>query len=77
VLPLPQLIVPGLAVTTPLPVTMTLSAYVCSANVAVTERAWLIVTVHEPDPEQPPPLKPLNVQPALGVAERVTSVPDA
>jgi hypothetical protein len=73
--PFPHRIVPGLDVTTPLPVTDTSSVYVCSVNVAVTERAWLIVTVHGADPEHPSPLKPLNVQPALVEAVSVTSVP--
>jgi hypothetical protein len=73
--PLPQLIVPAFAVTTPLPATVTVSGYVCSLNVAVTERAWLIVTAHVPVPEQPSPDQPSKVQPALGAAVSVTSVP--
>ena len=44
-------------------------------KVAVTERAWLMVTVHVPVPEQPSPDQPSNVQPALGAAVSVTSVP--
>jgi hypothetical protein len=43
--------------------------------VAVTDVAALIVTVHVPVPEQPPPLQPVNVEPAAGVAVRATTVP--
>jgi hypothetical protein len=42
---------------------------------AVTEVAALIVTVQVPVPEQPPPLQPVNVEPAEGVAVSVTEVP--
>jgi len=35
----------------------------------------LIVTEHVPVPAQPPPLQPVNVEPAAGVAVRVTAVP--
>ena len=49
----------------------------CSAKVAVTVRAALIVTLQEPVPEQPPPLQPVNVEPAAGVAVRMTAVPPA
>ena len=34
-----------------------------------------IVTVHVPVPLQPPPLQPVNVEPAAGVAVSVTVVP--
>ncbi len=34
-----------------------------------------MVTVHVPVPVQPPPLQPVNVEPAAGVAVRVTAVP--
>ena len=37
--------------------------------------AALSVTVQVPVPEQPPPLQPLNVDPAAGVAVKVTTVP--
>ena len=39
--------------------------------------APLSVTVHVPVPvpEQPPPLQPVKVEPAAGVAVRVTTVP--
>jgi hypothetical protein len=44
-------------------------------NIAVTVRAWVIVTVHVPVPEHPSPLQPAKVKPAAGVAVRVTCVP--
>jgi len=44
-------------------------------NVAVTVVAALRVTMQEPVPEQPPPLQPLKVEPALGVVVSVTAVP--
>ena len=45
-------------------------------NCAVTLRAWLIVTVQVPVPEQPAPDQPANVEPSLpGVAVNVTTVP--
>ena len=44
-------------------------------NVAVTERAWLIVTAQVPVPEQPSPDQPSKTQPALGAAVSVTGVP--
>jgi hypothetical protein len=43
-------------------------------KVAVTERAWLIVTVQAPVPEQSP-LQPAKVEPAVGVGVSVTTVP--
>ena len=42
---------------------------------AVTVVAALSVTVHAPVPEQPPPLQPVKVEPAAGVAVKVTAVP--
>lgn len=74
-LPFPQLIVPTFDATVPLPVTVTLSAYVCSTNCALTERACDIVTWHVPVPLQPSPDQPLNVQPVSGDAVSVTTVP--
>jgi hypothetical protein len=45
-------------------------------NVAVTERDWLIVTVHVVEaPEQLPPDQPTNVSAPSGVAVSVTDVP--
>ena len=44
-------------------------------NVAVTVLAEVIDTVHDPVPEQPPPLQPLNVEPPSGAAVSVTAVP--
>jgi len=43
--------------------------------VAVTVVLALSVTVQVPVPVQPPPLQPLNVDPAAGVAVKVTTVP--
>jgi len=45
-----------------------------TANVAVTERAWLIVTVQVPVPVQAP-LQPENADPLAAVAVSVTIVP--
>src|SRR5882762_4113243 len=47
----------------------------CSAKVAVTACAALIVTMQVPVPVQPPPLQPVKVEPAAGVAVRVTAAP--
>ena len=44
-------------------------------NVAVTERAALIVTVHAPVPEQSP-LQPVKFEPASAAAVSVTVLPD-
>lgn len=46
------------------------------ANVAVTLRSALIVTMHFPVPEQPAPCQPENVDPVPGLALSVTVVPD-
>ena len=37
--------------------------------------AWFIVTAQVPVPVQPPPLQPVKVEPAAGVAVKVTAVP--
>jgi len=73
----PQLIPAGELVTVPLPVPalLTVSAKVGRAKVAVTVVAALRVTVQVPVPEQPPPLQPVKVEPAAGVAVSVTAVP--
>ena len=44
-------------------------------KLAVTDVAALIVTVQLPVPEQPPPLQPVNVDPAAGVALNATAAP--
>src|SRR2546422_897320 len=73
----PQLIPAGALVTVPLPVPalLTVSAKVGRAKVAVTVVAALRVTVQVPVPEQPPPLQPVKVEPAAGVAVSGTTVP--
>jgi len=43
----------------------------------VTEVAAFRVTVQVPVPEQPPPLQPEKVEPAAGVAVKITVVPPA
>jgi hypothetical protein len=46
-------------------------------NVALTDCAALIVTVHVAAvPLQPPPFQPANVEPLLGVAVNVTEAPE-
>src|SRR5438093_355575 len=67
----------GALVTVPLPTPalLTVSVKDCSAKVAVTVCAALIVTVQVPVPEQPPPLQPEKVEPAAGAAVKVTEVP--
>lgn len=47
---------------------------VVSANVAVTYRDSSIVIAQSPVPEHEPPLHPVNVWPADGVARRVRLV---
>jgi len=44
-------------------------------KIAVTAVASLIVTVHVPAPEHPPPLHPAKLLPDTGAAVRVTAVP--
>ena len=66
----------GALVTEPAPVPAFVTVSVCvTVNVAVTDRSALIVTMQVPVPEQPPPLQPVKVEPAAGVAVRVTTVP--
>jgi hypothetical protein len=67
----------GALVTVPAPVPAVTTVSVLSTNVAVTLWSESIVTVHVSVPEQPPPLQPVNVEPAAGVAVSVTDVPDA
>jgi len=73
----PQLIPAGALVTVPVPAPDldTVSAKDWSAKVAVTDVAAFIATVQVAVPEQPPPLQPVKVEPAAGVAVRVTAVP--
>ena len=71
----PHEIPAGALVTVPVPVLLTVSVKVGTAKVAVTVVAAVSVTVQVPVPEQPPPLQPLNVDPAAGAAVKVTAVP--
>jgi hypothetical protein len=77
-----QLSPAGLLVTVPLPVpaTLTVSAWGITGGgvkvkVAVTLRAWVILTVQEPVPLHPSPLQPTNVDPLAAAAVNVTLVP--
>src|SRR5205809_7819545 len=67
----------GALVTVPLPVPagVTVRVEVCTVKVAVTVVAAESVTTHVPAPEQLPPLQPVKVEPAAGVAVSVTAVP--
>jgi hypothetical protein len=73
----PQEIPAGELMTVPLPVPdlATVSAKDDCTKLAVTVVAAFTVTAHVPVPEQPPPLQPLNVEPAAGAAVKVTTVP--
>ena len=71
----PQEIPAGELVTVPLPALVTVSAKDDCMKVAVTEVAAFIVTEQVPVPEQPPPLQPVKVDPAAGMAVNVTAVP--
>ena len=46
-----------------------------AAKAAVTEVDTATVTVHAPVPVHPPPLQPVNVDPAAGAAVSVTDDP--
>jgi hypothetical protein len=72
----PQLMPAGLLVTVPLPVPdfETVNSHTLM-KVAVTDRAWSMVTWQVPVPEHPPPLQPSNREPAAGVAVSMTTVP--
>src|SRR5437867_1156966 len=67
----------GALVTVPLPVPLglTVNVKVCSAKVAVTAVLAPGVAVHGFVPVQPPPLQPVKVKPAAGVAVSATAVP--
>src|SRR5881398_2837908 len=66
----PQVMPAGELVTVPLPVPalLTVSAKVGRLKVAVTVVAAETVITHDPVPEHPPPLQPVKVDPAAGVA---------
>src|SRR3989441_2703522 len=67
----------GELVTVPLPVPagVTVRVKVCGERVAVTVVAGETVTTQVRVPEQPPPVQPVKVEPAAGVAVSVTAVP--
>ena len=46
-------------------------------KLALTLRAWLIVTVQVPVPEQPAPDQPAKREPAEAAAVRVTELPSS
>src|SRR5882672_1770788 len=73
----PQEMPAGALVTVPLPAPalVTVSAKDDCMKVAVTEVAALIATVQVPVPEHPPPLQPVNVEPAAAADVNVTEVP--
>ncbi len=68
-----QLMPAGLLVILP-PELLVLDTLSGKVKVAVTLCAKFIVTLHVPVPEQPP-LQPINVPPASGVAVSVTMAP--
>ena len=69
----------GVLVTVPLPVPalVTVRADVGTSKVAVTAVAAETFTVQAAVPEQPPPLQPVKVESAVGVAVSVTTAPPA
>src|SRR5207247_10010743 len=73
----PQAMPAGALVTVPVPVPdlVTVRVKDCWAKVAVTEVAAFTVTMQVLVPEQPPPLQPVKVELASGVAVKVTAVP--
>src|SRR2546430_370464 len=75
----PRLMPAGELVTVPPPVPalLTVSAKLGRPKVAVTVVAAESVTVQVPVPEQPPPLQPVKVEPAAGVAVSGTTGPPA
>jgi hypothetical protein len=80
---LPQSIPVGEEVTVPLPVPLLVTVRLWVtwlawiANVAVTLRAVVMLTVHVPVPLQPAPLQPVKVAPVPAAGVRVTTVPEA
>ncbi len=74
----PQVIPAGVLRTVPDPTVVTVRVNVPpveAVKVAVTDRAWVIDTTHEPVPVHAPD-HPANVEPAAGAAVNVTDVPD-
>ncbi len=72
---MPQAMPRGKLKTEPEPVPAKITDRVAvGANVAVTKRFELIVTVHVPVPVQAPPLQPMNADPDAGAAVSVTAV---
>jgi hypothetical protein len=73
----PQLMPVGalLTVPAPAPALLRVSEKLCSAKVAVTVCAAFIVTVQVLVVPVQPPLQPVKVDPAAGVAVSVTAVP--
>ena len=74
----PQLIPGGLEVTVPLPmmpVFLTVRVKRCTAKVALTARAVLMVTLQVVPETVSHPLQPLKMDPLAGLAVRVTVVP--
>ena len=73
----PQEMPAGALMTVPLPVPtlLTVSAKVWTVKVAVTERAALMLTEQEAAVPVHAPVQPLKVEPAAGVAVKVTAVP--
>ena len=75
----PQLIPAGVLRTEPGPTVVTVSVNgppPDTLNVAVTDRAWVIDTTHDPVPVHAPD-QPAKVEPAAGAAVNVTEVPEA
>jgi len=73
----PQLMPAGelLTVPVPLPDLFTVRAKDWTTKPAVTVVAAFMVTTHVPVPVHPPPVQPVKVDPAAGVAVSVTGVP--
>jgi hypothetical protein len=73
----PQLMPAGelLTVPVPLPDPFTVRAKDWTTKPAVTVVAAFMVTTHVPVPVHPPPVQPVKVDPAAGVAVSVTGVP--
>src|SRR5215210_9304156 len=74
----PQLIAPmsELTVPVPEPVFVTVRVYVATKP-ALTLRAWLMVTLQVPVPEQPAPDQPVKRDPVAAGALSVTQVPSS